>query len=72
MSVVLGMLPVLPGASQAASPLACDIYGSAGTPCVAAHSATRAFISAYNSPLHQVKWASDSAVKYIAATGRGG
>jgi hypothetical protein len=37
----------------------CDIYGSAGTPCVAAHSTTRALYAAYNSHLYQVKRQSD-------------
>ena len=33
----------------------CDIYGAAGTPCVAAHSTTRALSAAYNGQLYQVK-----------------
>lgn len=37
----------------------CDIYTTAGTPCVAAHSTTRALYSAYNGPLYQVKRQSD-------------
>ncbi|HUP03985.1 MAG TPA: arabinofuranosidase catalytic domain-containing protein [Bryobacteraceae bacterium] len=37
----------------------CDIYGAAGTPCVAAHSTTRALYAAYNGPLYQVKRESD-------------
>jgi hypothetical protein len=37
----------------------CDIYGAAGTPCVAAHSTTRALSASYNGPLYQVKRASD-------------
>jgi non-reducing end alpha-L-arabinofuranosidase len=37
----------------------CDIYGAAGTPCVAAHSTTRALYSAYGGPLYQVKRESD-------------
>src|SRR5436189_923762 len=37
----------------------CDIYGAAGTPCVAAHSTTRALYAAYNGPLYQVKRVSD-------------
>jgi hypothetical protein len=37
----------------------CDIYGAAGTPCVAAHSATRALYASYNGPLYQVKRQSD-------------
>jgi len=32
----------------------CDIYGSVGTPCVAAHSTTRALYASYNGPLYQV------------------
>ncbi|EWM18469.1 alpha-N-arabinofuranosidase [Kutzneria sp. 744] len=41
--------------AQAATALPCDIYGSAGTPCVAAHSTIRALYSGYNGPLYQVK-----------------
>jgi len=37
----------------------CDIYGAAGTPCVAAHSTTRALSAAYTGPLYQVKRVSD-------------
>src|SRR5664279_1127847 len=37
----------------------CDIYGAAGTPCVAAHSTTRALYGSYNGPLYQVKRQSD-------------
>lgn len=37
----------------------CDIYAEAGTPCVAAHSTTRALYAAYNGPLYQVKRESD-------------
>ena len=44
----------LPAASQAAGSLPCDIYAGAGTPCVAAHSTTRALFSSYNGPLYQV------------------
>jgi len=33
----------------------CDIYGAANTPCVAAHSTTRAMYASYNGPLYQVK-----------------
>ena len=38
----------------------CDIYGAAGTPCVAAHSTTRALSAAYTGPLYQLKRVSDS------------
>ncbi|MEO8482766.1 MAG: arabinofuranosidase catalytic domain-containing protein [Acidobacteriota bacterium] len=37
----------------------CDIYRAAGTPCVAAHSTTRALSAAYNGPLYQLKRLSD-------------
>src|SRR3954467_6502457 len=37
----------------------CDIYGAAGTPCVAAHSTTRALYAAYSGPLYQVMRQSD-------------
>ena len=37
----------------------CDIYDAAGTPCVAAHSTTRALYASYNGPLYQVKRQSD-------------
>ena len=37
----------------------CDIYGSAGTPCVAAHSTTRALYASYSGRLYQVKRQSD-------------
>jgi non-reducing end alpha-L-arabinofuranosidase len=37
----------------------CDIYASAGAPCAAAHSTTRALYSAYHGPLYQVLRQSD-------------
>lgn len=37
----------------------CDIYASEGTPCVAAHSTTRALSAGYNGPLYQVMRQSD-------------
>jgi non-reducing end alpha-L-arabinofuranosidase len=37
----------------------CDIYAAANTPCVAAHSSTRALYAAYNAPLYQVMRQSD-------------
>jgi hypothetical protein len=38
----------------------CDIYAAAGTPCVAAHSSTRALYASYNGPLYQVMRQSDN------------
>jgi hypothetical protein len=43
----------------------CDIYGAAGTPCVAAHSTTRALYTSYNGPLYQVKRQSDGKTEDI-------
>ena len=40
----------------------CDIYGAANTPCVAAHSTTRALYASYNGPLYQVKRQSDDTI----------
>src|SRR5947208_12583332 len=37
----------------------CDIYTTAGDPCVAAHSTTRALYAGYNGPLYQVLRQSD-------------
>lgn len=37
----------------------CDIYVAGGTPCVAAHSSTRALYASYNGPLYQVMRQSD-------------
>ncbi len=39
----------------------CDIYASAGTPCVAAHSTTRALYAGYRGWLYQVKRLTDGA-----------
>ncbi|MEU6465295.1 arabinofuranosidase catalytic domain-containing protein [Streptomyces sp. NPDC046976] len=70
--LVLGALIALPGVSQAAGSLPCDIYGAAGTPCVAAHSTTRALLSSYNGPLYQVTRASDGARADIGLLSAGG
>jgi hypothetical protein len=47
------------GAAPPRAPGPCDIYGAAATPCVAAHSTTRALYASYNGPLYQVKRPSD-------------
>jgi hypothetical protein len=43
----------------------CDVYAAAGTPCVAAHSTTRALYASYNGPLYQVMRLSDRRVANI-------
>jgi hypothetical protein len=59
-------------ASQAATMLPCDIYAAAGTPCVAAHSTTRALYASYNGPLYQVKRSSDGTTLNIGPLAAGG
>nr|BFE60892.1 hypothetical protein GCM10020063_054180 [Dactylosporangium thailandense] len=54
-----------PPAAPARPQGACDIYAAGGTPCVAAHSTTRALYATYNGPLYQVRRVSDNAVKDI-------
>lgn len=57
------------GASGTTGP--CDIYESASTPCVAAHSTVRALYAAYSGPLYQVR-RSDNTTKDIPALAPGG
>ena len=49
----------------------CDIYAKANTPCVAAHSLTRALFGEYNGNLYQVRRA-DGATKDIPLEEKGG
>ncbi|MGE5289672.1 MAG: arabinofuranosidase catalytic domain-containing protein, partial [Micromonosporaceae bacterium] len=69
---LIGVTSATALAAPAAQPVApprpqgpCDIYAAAGTPCVAAHSTTRALYASYNGPLYQVRRLSDNAVKDI-------
>jgi non-reducing end alpha-L-arabinofuranosidase len=61
--VVMITLISMSGAGSNATPPRpegpCDIYAAAGTPCVAAHSSTRALYASYNGPLYQVMRQSD-------------
>lgn len=50
----------------------CDIYAAAGTPCVAAHSTTRALYAGYNGPLYQVLRQSDGKTLDIGIVQPGG
>ncbi|KAF1966570.1 alpha-L-arabinofuranosidase B domain protein [Bimuria novae-zelandiae CBS 107.79] len=50
----------------------CDLYSAGGTPCIAAHSTTRALYSAYSGSLYQVKRGSDGATTNIAPLSAGG
>jgi hypothetical protein len=49
----------------------CDIYATANTPCVAAHSTVRALFGSYNGPLYQVKRA-DGMTRDIPVKSAGG
>ncbi|KAJ5420979.1 hypothetical protein N7465_003498 [Penicillium sp. CMV-2018d] len=50
----------------------CDIYASGNTPCIAAHSTTRALYSAYTGALYQVKRGSDGTTTDISPLSAGG
>lgn len=50
----------------------CDLYASAGTSCIAAHSTTRALYNAYTGSLYQVKRGSDNTTTTIAPLSAGG
>ncbi|MEZ0067090.1 hypothetical protein ABIA32_003103 [Streptacidiphilus sp. MAP12-20] len=67
-----GLLAGTAATSQAATQEPCDIYAAGGTPCVAAHSTTRALYGAYNGPLYQVRRASDSTTRDIGVLSAGG
>jgi hypothetical protein len=60
------------GGSIGATSGPCDIYALGNTPCVAAHSTVRALYGAYSGNLYQVRRASDSTKKDIAASTAGG
>jgi non-reducing end alpha-L-arabinofuranosidase len=49
----------------------CDIYQAGGTPCVAAHSTTRALYSSYAGNLYQVRRKSDNTTKDIGVLAAG-
>jgi non-reducing end alpha-L-arabinofuranosidase len=67
-----------PSASPSMSPTPppgqgpCDIYAAGGTPCVAAHSTTRALYAAYDGNLYQVRRSSDNTTRNIAVLSAGG
>jgi hypothetical protein len=60
------------GTARAATSLPCDIYAAGGTPCVAAHSTTRALYAAYSGPLYQVRRSSDNSTTNIYPLTAGG
>jgi hypothetical protein len=66
-----GTLVATAGISQAAGTGPCDIYASGGTPCVAAHSTTRALFGGYSGRLYQVRRASDNRTTDIGTLSAG-
>jgi len=59
LAFIISLLSALPAAPPSPGP--CDIYASAGTPCVAAHSMTRSLFANYSGPLYLVQRSSDLA-----------
>ncbi|KDR66944.1 hypothetical protein GALMADRAFT_1137973 [Galerina marginata CBS 339.88] len=70
MHALLALVLLATSSLVAAGP--CDIYASGGTPCVAAHSTTRALFNAYSGVLYQVRRSSDKAVTNISPLSAGG
>jgi non-reducing end alpha-L-arabinofuranosidase len=59
--VALTLIGAVPTTAQQGRPKGpCDIFAAGGTPCVAAHSTTRALYASYNGPLYQIKRQPDS------------
>ncbi|MFD7729465.1 arabinofuranosidase catalytic domain-containing protein [Kitasatospora phosalacinea] len=72
LALLVAALTGLSGTAAAATAQPCDLYASGGTPCVAAHSTTRALFAAYNGPLYRVTRASDGASTDIGLLAAGG
>ncbi|MGH3495716.1 MAG: arabinofuranosidase catalytic domain-containing protein, partial [Sciscionella sp.] len=68
----LGLVALPAARASAAGSLPCDIYGGAGTPCVAAYSTVRALYSSYDGPLYQVRRVSDGATTEVGLLSAGG
>ena len=72
LTLAVGALVAAGASPAAAASLPCDIYASGGTPCVAAHSTTRALYASYDGPLYQVRRASDGTTTTISPLSAGG
>ncbi|MFG1642904.1 arabinofuranosidase catalytic domain-containing protein [Amycolatopsis sp. NPDC049252] len=71
-TLAAGVLAGPAAPAQAATQGPCDLYAAGGTPCVAAHSTTRALYGAYNGALYQVRRSSDNATRDVGVLGAGG
>src|SRR3954469_20152657 len=60
------------GTARAATSGPCDLYAAGGTPCVAAHSTTRALYGTYSGPLYQVRRVSDNTTRDVGVLSAGG
>ena len=70
--IIATLIVALPTGAAAPRPQGpCDIYAAGQTPCVAAHSTTRALYAAYNGPLYQIKRLPDGKTLDIAVDGEG-
>lgn len=67
--VAIGVVAI---ASRVVSAAPCDIYASGDTPCVAAHSTTRALFDNYLGPLYQIKRDSDGTTTDVSPFSQGG
>jgi len=65
-------LAVLVSAITVSNDGPCDIFARGGTPCVAAHSTTRAMYAVYSGPLYSVRRRLDNATTDIPAVAPGG
>ena len=64
------LFTILPTTVDAASGPPCDLFAASGTPCVAAHSLTRALFSDYAGPLYRVRRSSDNSTLDISVLSR--
>ena len=74
-SLAAGLIAAPASAAPARPQGPCDLYNAAGTPCVTAHSTTRALLSGYGGPLYQVERQSDGRtldIGMFTATSRNG
>src|ERR1700743_1525661 len=71
-ALVFAQLSISQQAASAAGTGPCDLYAAGGTPCVAAHSTTRALFGSYSGRLYQVRRASDGATTDIGTLTAGG
>ena len=71
-ALAAGVVVATTATSQAATQGPCDIYAAGGTPCVAAHSTTRALYGNYNGALYQVRRSSDNTTRDVGLLSVGG